>query len=119
MNFIEEDLLIPIRHSLSLITPHSDVEHFTEDDYVKIQDTLQKLKEKQNALDNQIKSRQDYVSTMDEKYNKYTTFYHMFENTEERNQSYVKMLLFLSTIIFILILLIVSYFIYHKSRSYV
>ena len=118
MDFKEEDLLIPIHHNIPLIESCTNIEHFTEDDFVKVQSTLKKLKEKQSALDNQIKSRQDYVSTMDEKYNKYTTFYHMFENTEERNQSYLKLLLFLSTIIFILILLIVSYFIYHKRRSY-
>jgi hypothetical protein len=113
--FGENDLLIPIHPEIALIDEKSEkenMEHFTEEDYQKVQSTLQKLKEKQIILNDKIKSRQDYVITMDEKYNKYKTFYHMFENTDQRNQSYVKMVLFLITIIFALILLIVSYFIY-------
>ncbi len=108
--FKEEDLWIYSDPSTPL------VEHFSESDYEKIQNTIKMLKDKQSSLNSQIEDRKSYVSKIEDKYNQYKTFYHMFENTTERNQSYFKMLLFLITIIIILVLIIISYFIYHMQK---
>ncbi len=102
--FQEQDLWIKTEVSTPL------VEHFTEDEYEKIQKTLYALKEKQLQLHSEIQDREKYVSTMEDKYNQYQTFYHMFENTEERNQSYHKMIFFLVTLLFLLLLFILFYF---------
>ncbi len=110
MRFEESEFMIQPDPSIPL------VEHFSEDDYEKIKSTLQLLKTKQKELDKQIEERKKSASSINEKYNEYRTFYHMFTNNEERNQSYFKMLLFLITLICILILLIVSYFIYTSQK---
>jgi chromosome segregation ATPase len=112
MEFDEKELWIQVKPSISTIPPKKRelFEHFEESDYENIQKKIQALKEKQESLNQQIEERKKNASTMESKKSEYETFYHMLENGEERNQSYVKTLLFLITLIILLLLLILFYF---------
>ncbi len=113
--FEEIDLCIPYIPFLSKIEcKEKKYEHFSNEDYEALQSTLQSLRAKQNELNQKIEEQRNKVSNMSDKREKYNTFHHLFENTEERNESYYKMILFMVTLIIILILCIVSYFIYRK-----
>jgi hypothetical protein len=114
MNMFEEvNLFVPYISHIPYIKPKEVInEHFTNEEYETIQNTIRLLREKQSKLNNQIQEQMNHISNMSNKQEKYNTFYHLFENTEERNQSYHKMMLFLITLIILLIISIVYYFIY-------
>lgn len=114
--FEEIKLFIPYSLNTLIRKKEEAEEHFTMEDYEKIQNSIRNLHKKQNALQKKIKEQQNLIANMSKKEEKYQTFQHLFENTEERNISYHKMMLFLITLIFLLIICIVSYFIYHRMK---
>ncbi len=118
MNFIESNLLIPIKEikNLSLIPLKEEHEHFTEKDYKKINEKIKSLKEFNNNIIEKIKENQENLKNIESKNDAYDTFIHMFDNIQERNETYYKTLMLLITIIFILILCILSYYIYYKKN---
>ncbi len=113
--FDENKLLIPLKEILGLslipnIKEKEIFEHFTEEDYKKINDKIKGLKEFNQSILNKIKKKEEDLKKLETKNDAYQTFIHMFDNIQERNESYYKTLLLLITIIFILILCIVSYY---------
>ncbi len=116
MEFIENNLLIPIKN-ISLIPEinKSSYEHFTEEDYKKINDKIKKLQDFNKDVLDKIKLREDNLNKLNENNDAYNTFIHMFDNIQERNETYYKTLMLLITLIFILILSIISYYIYYKK----
>jgi hypothetical protein len=118
MNFIESELLIPSRN-LSLIPnieKKEKIEHFTEEDYKKINENIKSLKTFNDSIMKKIKQKEENLKNIETKNDSYNTFIHMFDNIQERNQTYYKTLMLLITLIFILILCIISYYIYYKKN---
>ncbi len=117
MSFIESNLLIPFRN-ISLIPNLNNKinEHFTEEDYYKINENIKSLKKFNESVLNKIKEKEENLKNIETKNDAYNTFIHMFDNIQERNESYYKTLLLLITFIFILILCIISYYIYYKQN---
>lgn len=120
MNFIESHLLIPLQEikNISLIPnvkSKEKMEHFTEEDYKKINEDIKKMKNFNETILEKIKKNKENLKNIENKSNAYDTFIHMFDNIQERNESYYKTLMMLITIIFILILCILSYYIYYKK----
>lgn len=119
MNFIESNLLIPLKEikNISLIPnveEKSKPEHFTEEDYKKINENIKSLKTINNSIIQKIKEKEENLKNLETKNDTYDTFIHMFDNIQQRNESYYKALLLLITLIFVLILCIISYYIYYK-----
>ncbi len=123
MNFMESNLLIPLKNGIfepiiSLIPNvkiKEKMEHFTEEDYKKINENIKSLKEFNNSIVEKIKENEENLKNIESKNDAYDTFIHMFDNIQERNETYYKTLMLLITIIFILILCIISYYIYYKK----
>ncbi len=118
--FYETNLLIPIKDVFNIslipnIKEKDKVEHFTEEDYKKINNKIKGLKDFNDKIKEKIKENQENLKNIESKNDAYSTFIHMFDNIQERNESYYKTLLLLITIIFILILSIISYYIYYKK----
>lgn len=120
MDFIESNLLIPLKEiqNISLIPSVEETqEHFTEEDYKKINKNIKNLKNFNNKIISKIKEKEETLQNIETNKDVYSTFIHMFDNVQQRNESYYKTLLLLITLIFILILCIISYYIYYK-RNY-
>ncbi len=116
MFFNESNLLIPYKNVSLIEDKKEKVEHFTEDDYNKINKKLQSLKEWNDTIIEKIKLKEENLNKIKENNDHYRTFIHMFDNIQERNETYYKTLMLLITLIFILILSIISYYIYYKQR---
>ncbi len=123
--FEEGDLLIPIPERLpALVWRNSGigssngdqverfVEAFTEADYKELQDKIKALKAKNDEIQAKITTRDSYVTMLDEQEAKYKTFYQMFENNQERNQSYYKTFLSMVAMVLFLVILVAIY--YHR-----
>jgi hypothetical protein len=119
MSFIENNLLIPLNEikNISIIPNKDKIEHFTEDDYKKINEDIKKLRDFNTSLIQKIKENEDNLKNIENQSNAYNTFIHMFDNIQSRNESYYKTLMLLITLIFILILCIISYYIYYKRLT--
>lgn len=120
MNFIESNLLIPLQEikNISLIPDiksKEKIEHFTEEDYKKINENIKKLKDFNESILKKIEKNKENLKNIENKSDAYDTFIHMFDNIQDRNESYYKTLMILITFIFILILCILSYYIYYKK----
>lgn len=121
MSFIESELLIPFKEikKISLIPnieKKENIEHFTEEDYKKINENIKSLKTFNDSIMKKIKEKEENLKNIETKNDSYNTFIHMFDNIQERNQTYYKTLMLLITLIFILILCIISYYIYYKKN---
>lgn len=120
MNFIENELLIPIKNISLIPLIKKEVEYiqenFTESDYNKINEKLKSLKEFNDTIVEKINKKKESLNELNEKNDAYSTFIHMFDNIQERNETYYKTLMLLITLIFILILSIVSYYIYSRNN---
>lgn len=120
MNFIENNLLIKSYGPLVSLIPNvktkGKIEHFTEEDYKKINENIKTLKDFNNSIIQKIEENEENLKKIENKSNAYDTFIHMFDNIQERNETYYKTLMLLITLIFILILCIISYYIYYKKR---
>ena len=111
--FWEVDLLIPLPENLPRLVWRENeemIEPFTEIDYKNIQVKIQELQKKNDEIQEKIKTRDSYVVMMDEQEAKYKTFYQMFENNQERNQSYYKMFLSMVTMVLFLVIVVAIYY---------
>ncbi len=116
MEFIESNLLIPMKN-ISLIPSKEEKEHFTEDDYKRINEQIKTLKNFNNSIIQKINENKVNLQNIETKNDTYQTFIHMFDNIQERNESYYKSLMLIITLIFILILCIISYYIYYRKNN--
>ncbi len=124
--FEESDMLIPIPEKLPSLVWRDNgngsvggsdqverfVEAFTEADYKELQDKIKALKAKNDEIQKKITTRDSYVTMLDEQEAKYKTFYQMFENNQERNQSYYKTFLSMLSMVLFLVIIVAIY--YHR-----
>jgi hypothetical protein len=124
--FEESDMLIPIPEKLPALVWRDNgdgnvsgsdqverfVEAFTEADYKELQDKIKALNAKNDEIQKKITTRDSYVAMMDEQEAKYKTFYQMFENNQERNQSYYKTFLSMLSMVLFLVIIVAIY--YHR-----
>jgi hypothetical protein len=120
--FAESELVIPLPERLPALVWREGsnpdggkadkeiIERFTESDYKDLQEKIKGLQKKNDDIQAKIANRDSYITMMDEQETKYKTFYQMFENGQERNDSYYKMFLSMISMVLFLVIIVAIYY---------